>query len=227
MLDLPQPKVRVRFFHSTDLCGNVAAMSISANANHDDADFAILELFPRQGEWQEGDYFALPDNRMVELIDGHVQILPAPSLLHQFLARLMFLRLNEFVERRHLGIVMSAPTRLRIIDQRFREPDVLFVSAANLKRRQEQFWEIAELVVEIISPDDPDRDLIDKRHDYAVAGISEYWIIDPRDDSVQVMNLRDGKYANVARSVRIEHAVSEVLPGFRIDVEALFAQTRA
>jgi Uma2 family endonuclease len=156
-------------------------------------------------------------------------VLSAPSehLLHQFLARLVFLQLHEFVERSGLGIVMSAPTRVRIGERHYREPDVLFVSRDNLLRRQEQFWEVANLVVEVLSPDDPDRDLIDKRHDYAVAGVGEYWIIDPRDDSIQVLSLIDGEYAAAIRSGRTEHAVSKVLPGFRMDVGQLFSKARA
>jgi Uma2 family endonuclease len=201
-------------------------MSIASVPNAD-ASFAILELFPRQGEWREGDYFSLPGNRMMELVDGHVEILPVPSLLHQFLARLVFLQLHEFVERHSLGIVMSAPTRIRISDRHFREPDVLFVSAANLHRRQAQFWEIANLVVEIISPDDADRDLIDKRHDYATAGIAEYWIIDPRDDSIQVFYLRDGAYSDGIRMISGQSAESKILSGFRTDVAELFARARA
>ena len=55
-------------------------MSI-VNATNDDASVAILELFPRQGEWRDGDYFSLPSNRMVELVNGHVEVLPVPSLL--------------------------------------------------------------------------------------------------------------------------------------------------
>ena len=201
-------------------------MSI-VNATNDDASVAILELFPRQGEWRDGDYFSLPGNRMVELVNGHVEVLPVPSLLHQFIARLVFLQMHGFVEQARLGIVMSAPTRVRISERHFREPDVLFVSQANSRRRQEQFWETADLVVEIISPDDPDRDFVDKRRDYAAAGIAEYWIIDPRKDSIQVLHLRDGEYPEVIKYVRTEHAVSRVLKGFRIDVEELFAKARA
>ena len=200
-------------------------MSI-ADATNEDATIGILELFPRQGEWREGDYFSLPGNRMVELLDGYVEILPVPSLLHQFLARLMFLQLHEFVEKSHLGIVMSAPTRVRVGDHRYREPDILFVSAANSKRRQAQFWETVNLVVEVISPDDPDRDLIDKRSDYATAGIGEYWIIDPRDDSVCVLHLSDNAYDATVKFVRPDHAVSEILPGFSVDVDKLFRQAR-
>ena len=83
------------------------------------------------------------------------------------------------------------------------------------------------MVVEIISPDDPDRDLIDKRHDYATAGIAEYWIIDPRDDSIQVFHLRDGTYSDGIRAISGQSAESKVLSGFRTDVAELFARARA
>ncbi len=186
---------------------------------------AILELFPLQGDWRDGDYFALPGNRLVELVRGHVEVLPVPSMLHQFIARLVFLQMNEFVDRANLGIVMSAPTKVRIDDRHYREPDVLFVAARNRHRRQEQFWETIDLAVEIISPDDPERDLNDKRLDYAAAGISEYWIIDPRDDSIKVLELRDGDYQDLSKST--ETASSKVLDGFQIGVRKLFAAARS
>lgn len=179
----------------------------------------ILQLFPSQGEWQDGDYFSLPGNRLVELVDGFVDVLPMPSLQHQFLARLIFLALHNVCDSRQAGIVMTAPTRVRVADRHFREPDVLFVSSQNLKRRQAQFWETADLVVEIISPDDPDRDLVDKRRDYAAAGIPEYWIVDPRDESLRVLTLESAEYVD-ARALPV--AKSRVLPDFSVDVVELF-----
>ena len=188
---------------------------------------AILDLFPRQGEWRDGDYFALPGNRIVELIRGHVEVLPVPSMLHQFLARLVFLSMNSFVESRNLGIVMSAPTKVRIGRRHYREPDVLFVAAGNRRRRQDQYWEVIDLAVEVISPDDPERDLIDKRADYAAAGISEYWIVDPRDDSVLVLVLHGDTFQAVNAQDRTATAASMVLDGFQIDVRQLFREARA
>ena len=179
----------------------------------------ILQLFPSQGEWQDGDYFSLPGNRLVELVDGFVEVLPMPSLQHQFLARLIFLALHNVCDSRQSGIVMTAPTRVRVADRHFREPDVLFVSSQNLKRRQAQFWETADLVVEIISPDDPDRDLVDKRRDYAAAGIPEYWIVDPRDESLRVLMLESAEYVDAGA---LPIAVSRVLPDFSVDVAELF-----
>ena len=114
-------------------------MSVGDTSNQPSTE--ILKLFPHQGEWQDGDYFSLPSNRIVELVRGQVEVQSAPSLLHQFLSRLFFLALNEFVEEHKLGIVMNAPTRVKIADRHYREPDILFVAAANLGKRHEQYWE--------------------------------------------------------------------------------------
>jgi Uma2 family endonuclease len=180
---------------------------------------SILQLFPSQGEWQDGDYFSLPGNRLVEMVDGFVEVLPMPSLQHQFLARLIFLKLHEASELRKAGIVMTAPTRVQIGSRHYREPDVLFVAERNLNRRQAQYWETADIVVEIVSPDDPDRDLVDKRRDYALAGIPEYWIVDPRDQSVRVLSISDGEYREVDQRPIVE---SRVLPGMKLNVAELF-----
>lgn len=184
----------------------------------------ILSLFPKQGEWQEGDYFALPGNRIVELVQGHIEVPPVPSLLHQLLSRQIFLWLHEFVSNRNLGIVMSAPTRVRIDGRHYREPDVLYVASENLSRRTEQYWEVIDLAVEIISPDDPDRDLIDKRSDYAAAGVREYWIVDPRDDSVMVLELSNGEYTEHSKE---PIARSRFLPDLELNVSDLFRAARA
>jgi Uma2 family endonuclease len=51
----------------------------------------------------------------------------------------------------------------------------------NDPRNQNAFWLGADLVVEIVSPDDVERDIVIKRADYAEAGIPEYWIVNPLD----------------------------------------------
>ena len=187
----------------------------------------ILQLFPLQGRWHERDYFALPGNRMVELVRGHVEVLPVPSLLHQFLSQLIFLKLHDWVQRHDLGRVMAAPTRVRLGDRHYREPDVLYVANDHLDRRQEQYWEAIDLAVEIISPDDPDRDLVQKRREYAAAGIQEYWVVDPRDDSVSVYELRTDGYGEINPDARHREITSRVLTGLQVDVAELFRQARA
>ncbi len=65
---------------------------------------------------------------------------------------------------------------------------------ANDPRRQNRFWTGADLALEIVSPEKPERDLAQKRADYAEAGVSEYWIINPQDESVTVLRLDGMQY---------------------------------
>ena len=45
----------------------------------------IARLFPPQGQWSEEDYFALDTNRLVELSDGFIEVLPMPTMVHQLI----------------------------------------------------------------------------------------------------------------------------------------------
>ena len=70
--------------------------------------------------------------------------------------------------------------------------------------------------------DDPDRDIIEKRAEYARAGISEYWIVDPERRLVAVNRLGAGRYVLHGEFTPGEKATSELLAGFMVDVTALF-----
>lgn len=85
----------------------------------------------------------------------------------------------------------------------------------------------ADLVMEIVSPDDPDRDTDVKRREYARAGIQEYWIVDPRDESILVLVLDGRQYREGGRFVAGQNARSELLAGFEVDVTAAFAAANA
>jgi hypothetical protein len=74
-------------------------------------------------------------------------------------------------------------------DGKFREPDIVFLLAQHADRRGNKYWRGADLVMEVVSEDDPDRDLVTKRVEYAQAGICEYWLLDPRDRTVTVLAL--------------------------------------
>jgi Uma2 family endonuclease len=54
--------------------------------------------------------------------------------------------------------VLVAPLRIQVRPGKFREPDILLVRDAHDPRRQHRYWLGADLVVEIVSPDNPERD---------------------------------------------------------------------
>ena len=177
----------------------------------------------RQEPWTEAQYLQLTDRsrRLLEFTDGHLDVLPMPTDQHQVIVR--FLLLALFPRALELGgTVLFAPLRLRIRDGKFREPDLLLVLDANDPRRGNDFWTGADLVVEVVSLDDPSRDTQDKRLDYAEARIPEYWIVNPLDETVTVLVLRGTAYVEHGVFRRGQQTGSICLPDCSLDVASVF-----
>ena len=182
----------------------------------------VLDLRPIQGLWTEEQYLAMSNHsrRLLEFDDGYIEVLPMPTDKHQAISQFIFLALLAFIQRIG-GKVQYAPLRLRIRPGKHREPDILLVRDANDPRRQNQYWLGADLVVEIVSPDDPERDTKVKRADYAEAGIPEYWIIDPEGQTIAVLQLESDSYFEHGMFQRGEIATSALLNGFMVPVDAI------
>lgn len=189
------------------------------------ADAILLATRPAQGCWSENDYLWLTDrcNRLVEFADGCIEELPLPTDTHQSVLLFLY-RLFDQLVRTKGGVVLVAPLRLRIHEGRFREPDLMLLSDASDPRRRDRYWLGADLVVEVVSPNDPDRDYIEKRADYAEAGIGEYWIVDPRDTSITVLTLDNGQYRDTGHFHPGEVAASTTLDGFAVAVAEAFEE---
>jgi len=186
----------------------------------------IAHLYPNQGAWTDDEYLALNSNRLVEFSDGVLEVLPMPTEQHQLIVLFLYRVLFAFVTARQLGTVLTAPLRVRLWEGKFREPDVVFLLTQHADRRGNQYWRGADLAIEVVSEDDPDRDLVSKRAEYARAGISEYWIVDLRDQTVTVLSLNSetGDYAVAGRYASGGAARSVILEGFSVDVGEVFSQ---
>lgn len=186
----------------------------------------VARLFPVQGSWSVSDYIGLTDltNQLVEFTDGNIEVLEMPTQTHQILVRFLLDVLRAFVEPRQLGEVLFAPLRVRIGTSKFREPDVVFMHADHASRRQEDYWEGADLVMEVVShhPVGRRRDIESKRLDYAEAAIPEYWIVDPIEMRVTVLALVGDAYEEHGCFVTGQIASSRLLSGFSVDVAQLF-----
>src|SRR3984957_10917154 len=175
----------------------------------------IAELFPEQGELSESDYLLLTDrtNRLAEFVDGKIEDLAMPTDEHQEIVLFLVNLLRAFAMKMKVGRALMAPLRVKVADGRFREPDVVFVMQPPAKRVN-RFWSGADLVMEVVSEDDPDRDWVAKRRDYAKAGIREYWIVDPEDKSITVLRLKNGKYVTHSKAKERGAGQSALLGGF-------------
>ena len=184
----------------------------------------IAQLFPAQGHWSEEEYLALDTNHLIEFSHGQLEVLPMPTQSHQLLVIALFELLRNYVRTRKLGTVLFAPMRVQLWPGKYREPDILFMRTEHDDRRSDSFWEGADLVMEVVSPDDPQRDTVTKRREYAQAGIPEYWIVDPADVSISVLTLRGIEYTLHGEFVAGETATSVLLDRFEVEVAAVFSE---
>jgi Uma2 family endonuclease len=203
----------------------------TAAATSQDALNAVLgDAMPSQGGWSDEHYLWLTDRtrRLVELTDGRVEVLPMPTERHQiillFLYRLFYAHLQEPPRD---GVVVTSGLRMRVREGKFREPDLLLLRDRSDSRRRNRFWLGADLVAEIVSPDDPARDLVVKRADYAEASVPEYWIVDPDSETVTVLTLAGNAYVGHGVFARGDTATSPLLDGVAVDVTALFDEAES
>ena len=183
----------------------------------------VANLYPPQGEWTEEDYFSLPDtNRYVELSEGRLIMPPHPTRIHQVALEELYVRMRAFVKERNLGEVHIAPLPVRLWPGKIREPDIFFVAKEHFDRINEKVFGIPDLVVEVISPSTERTDRVEKFVEYARAGVREYWMVDPEKRSVEVYGLKRGAYILLGSYDTSKIAKSEILPGFKVNVDELF-----
>lgn len=179
----------------------------------------LFDVMPSQGTWTEEQYLAMTDhtNRLIEFTDGCLEPLPMPTDRHQAILAFLYEAFTAFVRPRG-GTVRFSGLRLQIRPAKIREPDLLLVRSSTDPRRQNRFWTGADLALEVVSPDKPSRDLIDKRGDYAECGVPEYWIVNPEDETITVLTLVGGSYVEAGVLGRGQSAASKLLEGFAVAV---------
>lgn len=182
----------------------------------------IADSATLQGTWTVEQYLRITDygRRLLEFTDGALEVLPMPTDKHQSILGLLYSVLSAFLHPRG-GKVHFASLRLQVRKEKFREPDLLALLDANDPRRQNAFWLGADLVMEVVSPDDPERDTVTKRADYAEGNIPEYWIVNPMEESITVLRLEGEEYIEHGVFGRGETATSALLEGFEVEVNAV------
>jgi Uma2 family endonuclease len=183
-----------------------------------------IDLAALQGLWSVEQYLKLTaqTNRLIEYTDGVIEALPMPTKYHQAISKLLFLALLA-VTQRIGGDVFYAPLRVQVRPGKFREPDLLLVIDRHDPRAQNEFWLGADLVMEIVSPDQPKRDTEKKPRDYAEANIPEYWIVNPLDETITVLVLDGDAYTTFGIFRQGQIATSKLLGDFSISVDTVFA----
>lgn len=140
----------------------------------------------RQGEYTLEDYYALPDDIRAELIDGELLFLEAPSSIHQELIGELFFEIKLYI-RTNNGPCKILPSPLDVqldCDNRtMLQPDISVICHRD-RIVKKGVYGAPDLCIEIVSSSSRKRDYEKKRRKYQNAGVREYWIVDPKTESV-------------------------------------------
>ena len=161
----------------------------------------------------------------LEWVDGKVIGYMANNLQHQRVLGFLEKVMGLFAEIHNLGEVVQAGYAMKLEKQkRGREPDLVFVAKENAEILTHKYLNgAADIAVEIVSPESVERDHQTKYAEYEIAGVKEYWLIDPEQKQADFYRLQtDGSY----RSAQVADGVfrSEVLPEFFLRVEWLWQE---
>ena len=149
----------------------------------------------KDGEYTLEDYYAIPDERRVELIDGVIYDMASPTTIHQMIsAELAHILRNEVVRRGASCIVFAAPSDVQLdCDLKtMLQPDV-FVVCDRSKIIRRNIYGAPDFIIEILSASTRKKDMNLKAYKYENAGVREYWIIDPDDKKVLVYDFEHSK----------------------------------
>lgn len=138
--------------------------------------------------------------KFYELVNGELVEMPPESELNRRIA--MFL-IAYFLQQGIPSQRLTLKTEIVVSGSRAtaRFPDVMILSeeletALQGARRSTVMLDMPPplLVVEVVSPKQENRDYRYKRSEYAARGIAEYWIVDPMQQKVTVLEWVEGLY---------------------------------
>ena len=142
------------------------------------------------------DYLALPEGTRVELIDGVFFDMAAPTGLHQRLILKIAWCFEAFIEENGGSCVtLIAPFDVQLFNDNKTcvQPDILVVCDRD-QLRSERLSGAPDFVVEVLSPSTKRKDISEKKAAYEKFGVREYWIIDPKAESIEAYILHEGKF---------------------------------
>jgi len=134
------------------------------------------------------DYYALPDDERVELIDGRFYAMSAPTVNHQaWLVELVLLFRKYIDEKEGRCKVYIAPCDVRLDkdDYTMVQPD-LMICCKRDQITEKRIEGVPDFVLEVTSPSSAYMDRHKKRQKYCDAGVREYWIVDSQKETVTV-----------------------------------------
>ena len=160
-----------------------------------------------------------------ELNRGELVTMTLPMPRHSRTIRRIFRILDPFVVEHGLGEVFWSDTPFLLSEPgepvTLRGPDLTFVAKqrAELVDDTKRIQGAAELTIEVVSPSDSQKELLEKVSQYLAAGGHTVWVVYPEEREVRVFEA-SGAMRILREGDRID--APELLPGFSAPVASFF-----
>lgn len=187
------------------------------------------------GTYTYSDYLRWPWTEMAELIGGKIfKMSPAPSSKHQKISGRLFLKIGNYLEGKRCQL-FAAPFDVRLprSPKQNKDEEIITVVQPDLcvicdpaKIDERGCLGAPNWIIEILSLHTSTKDLNEKFDVYEQAGVNEYWVVHPQEQTLLVYVLNaEGKYEGKLKPyVRTDKIVSVTLPGLIIDLGKVFLE---
>ncbi len=185
---------------------------------------------PKEESYSYADLLSWGEGTRYELYDGRLTALASPSRLHQEISMELSAQLRAYLRGKRCR-VYAAPFDVRLFEKEGEgpgsvdtvvQPDLMVVCDPG-KLDQRGVRGAPDLVVEILSDSTRRTDRLTKFNLYQLAGVREYWIVDPAARIVQVHTLEDGRYHSPVAYNGTASVPVGILEDCHIDLTAVFA----
>ena len=153
---------------------------------------------PQEKTYTIEDIYALPEGQRAELIDGQMYMMAPPMRLHQKLITEFVSAIHQYIKN-HNGDCEVYPAPFAVFlnqdDRNYVEPDISVICDKS-KLDEKGCNGAPDWIIEIASPSNPENDYNIKLFKYRTAGVREYWIVNPRTQTVTVFDFEKKEKSN-------------------------------
>lgn len=160
--------------------------------------------------YTEDDYYNLPETVRAELIDGQFYNMAAPSRMHQTILSELHAAIHSYIRSKHGSCrIYPAPFAVKLFESNktIVEPDISIICDRS-KLTDRGCTGAPDWIIEICSPGNPRHDYVRKLNLYMDAGVREYWIVNPKTETIFVYNLEQNNFVAAAYTFRDKIKVS-------------------
>lgn len=172
------------------------------------------------------DYLRLPDDGLRhEIIDGEHYVTPSPSVRHQQISGRLFYLIQLHLDTHPIGAIFYAPLDALLSEFDIVVPDLIYISNDRMRYlTSKNLQGPPDLVIEILSPSTARRDQRLKHDLYERVGVTEYWLVDPERDVVDVYRRQAGdRFAMPTQYARNATLTSPLFVDLELRLDRVFA----